>query len=187
MKPILFQPKDTKQLQYNVRELLAQLTPNFRDYLMHSFVWSEDKLEEFLTRNVELSGDELRDAYSHLDSLLSRIESFAAEHSAKEFPSYEHWVDQEYQKYKSSLQEDKEDIERLMDEGGVVAPGKTSPVDAMANDSLSHYNHVKEEFDKKQKRSKEAVVIMRSPAYINLQKQAAAMSEAIIGGIKMKS
>lgn len=187
MKPILFQPKDTKQLQYNVRELFAQMTPDFRDYLMHSFLWSQDKLETFLNSNVELSGDELQDAYSHLDSLLSRIESFAAEHSDKEFPSYEHWVDQEYEKYKSSLQEDKEDIERLMDEGGVVAPGKTSPVDTMANDSLSHYNHVKEEFDKKQKRGNEAVAMMRSPAYINLQKQAAEMSEAIISGIRMKS
>lgn len=186
MKPILFQPKDTKQLQYNVRELFAQMTPDFRDYLMHSFLWSQDKLEEYLSRNVELSGAELRDAYSHLDSLLSRIESFAVEHSAKEFPSYEQWVDEEYQKYKSSLQEDKEDIERLMDEGGVVAPGKTSPVDTMANDSLSHYNHVKEEFDKVQKRSNEAIAMMRSPQYIDLKKQADEMSAAIISGIKMQ-
>ncbi len=187
MNPLLFKPNDTKQLQYNVRELFAQMTPGFRDHLMHSFLWSQDKLEQYLRRDIILSGDELKDAYSHLESLLSRIESFAAEKTDQDFPSYEKWVDEEYHKYKSSLAEDKEDIERLMDEGGVVSPGKTSPVDTMANDSLSHYNHLKSEFDKTQKRSHEASALMRSPQYINLQKQAEEMSVAIVSGIKMKS
>lgn len=183
MCPTLFDSNKTKQVQNNVRELFKDMTKEFRVHLMHTFMWSEDKLEEYLKKNTSLQGDELKEAYSHLESLLARIESFAAEKSAKEFPSYDEWVTQEFKKYKDEHWEDREDIERLMGEGGVVAPGPTSPMDSMANDSISHYEHQKEEFDKVQVRSKEAIGLMRSPPYQSLQQELQSMQEMIVDGI----
>ena len=183
MNATAFSQEDTKKIQDNVRTLFDAMSPKFREHLMHSFMWTQDKLEAYLTHDGALQGDELKDAYSHLESLLARIESFAAEKSQKEFPSYDQWIDEEYQKYKSERKEDREDIERLMGEGGVVAPGKTSPVDTMANDTLSHYNHLKSEFDTVQHRSKEAIALMQSPPYQFLQAQVQVMSRVIMDGI----
>lgn len=184
MCPTLFNQEQTKKVRNNVRELFSNMTPEFREHLMHSFMWTQDKLEEYLRRDGSLQGDELKDAYSHLESLLARIESFASEKSKTEFPSYEQWVDDEYQKYKEEHWEDHEDIERLMDEGGVVAPGKTSPMETMANDSLSHYNFQKSEHDASEHRSKEAIALMQSPAYKSLLFQAGTMHDTIMDGIK---
>jgi len=186
MCPTLFERKDTKLLQNNVRELFNSMSQEFREHLMRSFMWTEDKLEEYLNKNSALEGDQLREAYSHLESLLARIESFACEKSKESFPTYDEWVDEEYQKYKVEHREDVEDIERLMDEGGVVAPGKTSPVDTMDNDSLSYFNHLKTEFDIKQKRSIEADKLVRTSQYKNLQAQAAEMHAMILQRINHK-
>jgi hypothetical protein len=177
----LFEIPDTKAIQADVRALFKAMSPEFREHLMHSFLWSKDKFEDYLSREVKLEGETLKDAFSHLESLLARIESFADEQQQKhDFPSYDKWVDEEYKKYKTSAFEDHEDIERLMDEGGVVAPGKTSPVDTMENDSLAHYNHLKAEFEKNRKRCMEAIALMELPSYINLEMQAKRMSKAII-------
>lgn len=183
MCPTLFSKEQNKLVQNHVRELFAAMTPEFRDHLMRSFMWTEDKLDEYLRREDTLQGDNLKDAYSHLESLLARIESYAAEKCGKEFPSYEVWVDEEYRKYKEEHWEDHEDIERLMGEGGVVAPGKTSPMDTMANDSLSHYNHLKSEHDACEHRSKEAIALMQLPAYKSLLTQAGTMHDMIMDGI----
>lgn len=184
MCPTLFTKEQTKKMSNNVRELFAAMTPQFREKLMTTFAWTEDKLEEYLRRDVSLQGDELKNAYSHLESLLARIEGFAAAKSKNEFPGYEAWIDEEYRKYKEEHWEDHEEIERLMDEGGVVAPGKTSPAETMANDSLQHYNHVKDEYEAGQKLSNEAIKLMQLPSYKNLLTQADTMHETIRQGIK---
>lgn len=176
----LFEIQDTKAIQADVRALFQAMSPEFREHLMHSFLWSKDKFEDYLSREVKLEGETLKDAYSHLESLLARIESFADEQQKHDFPSYDKWVDEEYKKYKTSASEDHEDIERLMDEGGVVAPGKTSPVDTMENDSLAHYNHLKAEFEKTRTRCIEAIALMELPQYSNLEMQAKRMNKAII-------
>lgn len=176
--------QETKKLQSDVRALFGAMSPKFRDDLMHTFMWSEEKLQEYLNREVSLQGDNLKDAYSHLESLLARIESWAADKSQKEFPTYDHWIDDEYRKYKEERREDTEDIERLIGEGGVVSPGKTSPIDTMANDSLSHYNHLKAEFDEVQHRSNEAIALMQSPQFVSLRNQADEMCKLIVDDIK---
>lgn len=186
MCPTLFEYKDTKQVETYVRELFKAMTPAFREHLMHSFMWTEDKLDKYLQREGTLRGDELKDAYSHLESLLARIESFSTDKPKKKFPTYDEWVDKEYRKYKAERSEDIEDIQRLMDEGGVVAPGKTSPVDTMANDSLAHYNHLKSEYEILVSRSKEASKLMLSPSYKGLQAQAETMQRAIMAEIASK-
>lgn len=186
MCPTMFEYKDTKQVETYVRELFRAMTPEFREHLMNSFLWTEDKLDKYLQREGSLRGDELKDAYSHLESLLARIESFSAEKPKKAFPSYDEWVDKEYRKYKTERSEDIEDIERLVDEGGVVSPGKTSPVDTMANDSLSHYNHLKSEYEIVVSRSNEASKLMLSPPYKELQVQAETMQRAIMAEIVSK-
>lgn len=186
MCPTLFEYKDTKQVETYVRELFKAMTPAFREHLMHSFMWTEDKLDKYLQRDGSLKGDELKDAYSHLESLLARIESFSADKPKKAFPTYDEWVDKEYRKYKAERSEDIEDIQRLMDEGGVVSPGKTSPVDTMANDSLAHYNHLKSEYETLVSRSKEAGKLMLSPPYKGLQVQAETMQRAIMAEIVSK-
>jgi hypothetical protein len=175
--------KDTKKLQSDVRALMTAMSPRFREHLMHSFMWSEDKLEEYLSRETALEGDKLKDAYSHLESLLARIESFGADISKHPFPTYDKWIDEEYQKYKTERSEDREDIERLIGEGGVVSPGKTSPMDTMENDSLSHYNHLKSEFDEVQDRSREAIALMQLPQFISLRNRADEMCKLIMNGI----
>lgn len=186
MCPTLFESKDARQVQDNVRALFKAMTPDFREHLMHSFMWTQDKLEEYLSRNKSLQGDELKDAYSHLESLLARIESFASENSKAQFPSYNQWVKDEFEKYETEHSEDYEDIERLMDEGGVVAPGKTSPAETMANDSLSHYNHLQSEFEKTQSRSKEAMKLMQLPLYKYLLAETNRIHNMIMDGIKNK-
>jgi hypothetical protein len=177
---VYFTVDDTKKIQNNVRELLNAMPQEFREHLMHSFLWSEDKLNAYLNREMTLNGDQLKDAYSHVESFLARIESYAAEKSAKPFPEYDEWVEKEYKNYRASLTEDRDDIERLMDEGGVVAPGKTSPVDTMANDTLSHYNHLRSEHEKTQKRSQDALRLMQSPYYKSLKNQALEMCKVIM-------
>ncbi|HTM63145.1 MAG TPA: hypothetical protein VL360_01435 [Gammaproteobacteria bacterium] len=186
MCPTLFESRETKVMQNNVRELFAAMTPEFREHLMRSFMWTEDKLEDYLGRDKSLGGDDLKDAYSHLESLLARIESFACEKSSESFPTYDEWVDEEYQKYKTEHREDVEEIHRLVGEGGVYSPGKTSPIDTMDNDSLSYFNQMKTEFDIKQKRSIEADELVRTPQYKNLQAQAAMMHEMILESVKHK-
>ena len=186
MCPTLFESKDAKQVQNNVRALFKAMTPEFREHLMRSFMWDQDKLEEYLSRNQSLQGDELKDAFNHLESLLARIESFAAENPKKPFPSYEQWIKDEFYKYEEEHFEDHEDIERLMDEGGVVAPGKTSPAETMADDSLSYYNHLKSEHEKIQSRSSEAIALMQSPHYKELLSEADVMHNMIVDGIKNK-
>ncbi len=150
---------------------------------MQSFLWTQENLEHYLSREMLLEGNVLKDAYSHLESLLARIEGFAAEKPTREFPGYDEWVNEEYHAYKQSLREDKEDIERLMDEGGVVSPGKTSPVDIMEDDSLAHYNHLKTEHEKAVHRSKEATVIMASAPFHNLQRYSTRMYHVIMEGM----
>ena len=179
MCPTLFQREDTRKVQDNVRTLFDAMTPDFRQHLMRSFMWTEQNLEKNLSRDTSLEGDDLKNAYSYLESLLARIEGCAAEKSTGEFPSYNQWVKSEFEKYESEHEEDHEDIERLMDEGGVVAPGKTSPAVTMENDSLSHYNHLKNEYDKKEVRSTEAMKLMKSPQYAELLKKADEMNRMI--------
>lgn|SRR3990167_7542215 len=184
MCPTLFQRDDTKKIQNNVRTLFDAMTPEFRQHLMRSFMWTEQNLEKNLSRDTSLEGDELINAFSYLESLLARIEGYAAEKSTKAFPSYDDWVKYEFQKYESEHAEDDEDIERLMGEGGVVAPGKTSPAETMENDSLSHYNHLKSEHDKIKARSDEAEKLMKSPQYAELLKQVDEMNRMIANGMK---
>jgi len=175
-----FTVDDTKKVQNNVRELLDAMPAEFREHLMHSFLWSKEKLDAYLSREMELDDDQLKDAYSHVESFLARIESYAAEKAPKPFPAYDEWVENEYKNYRASLTEDRDDIERLMDEGGVVAPGKTSPVDTMENDSLSHYNHLKSEHEKTQKRSEEALALMQLSYFKSLKNQALEMCKVIM-------
>ena len=184
MSTSIFEPKETKVIQQNVLDLLASMSQPFREHLMHSFMWTEEKLNDYLQKDLTLSGPELKDAYSHLDSLLSRIESFAVDKSTKSFPTYDHWVDTEYRQYKASLTEDREDIARLVDEGGVVNPGPTSPVDTMANDSLAHYNQVKSDFELVQHRSDEAIALMQLPSFKVLKRLAEKMNQMIRDDIK---
>ncbi len=180
---LIFTVDDTKKIQNDVRELLHVMPAEFREHLMHSFLWSQEKLEAYLSREMVLDGDNLKDAYSHLESLIARIESYAADASPKSFPSYEEWVEDEYKKYRAALTEDKEDIERLMSEGGVVAPGQTSPVDTMEDDTLAHYNHLRHSFDKQQKLANEAIALMQSPQYKDLKKHALEMCKVIMVSI----
>tara|TARA_R110000868_G_scaffold33489_6_gene121503 strand:- start:872 stop:1435 length:564 start_codon:yes stop_codon:yes gene_type:complete len=178
--PRKFNADDTKEIQGEVRALFAEMSHEFRETLMHSFLWTAETLDQYLSRDLQLEGDMLKDAYSHLESVLARIEGYACEKSTKDFPTYEQWVASEYEAYKSSLSEGKEDIERLIGEGGVVAPGKTSPVDTMEDDTLAHYNFLHAEFKKTEKRSIEATALLTSPHFLALQKQAMKMCKAIL-------
>jgi hypothetical protein len=177
-----FNQDETKKIQDEVRNLFLAMPDDLREHVLKSFLWTQDVLENYLSRDIALEGNELKEAYSHLESLLARIEGLANEKPAKPFPGYEQWVTEEYKQYKTSLHEDKEDIERLMDEGGIVAPGETSPVDVMADDSLSHYNHLKSEHEKAEKRSQGAIALMRTVPFKNLQKYATKMCKAIVNG-----
>jgi hypothetical protein len=182
--PFTLNQDDTKSIQNDVRELLQAMPDDFREHLMHSFLWKQDTLEAYLNRDATLEGDRLKDAYSHLESLLARIESFACDDQTQPFPSYDEWVTTEYLEYKAARREDKEDIERLIDEGGVTVPAeKPAPVDTMANDSLAFYNHLKEEAEKKAQRGREATTLMQSPQYQNLQRQADKMCKVIMHSI----
>ena len=181
--PTQFSQEDTHNIQNEVRQLFQSMTDEFREHLMQSFLWTQENLEHYLSREMMLEGNVLKDAYSHLESLLARIEGFAAEKPSREFPVYDQWVNEEYHQYKQSLREDKEDIERLVDEGGVVSPGKVSPVDTMEDDSLAHYNHLKTEHEKAERRSKEAVKLMASAPYRNLKRYETHMYQVIMEGI----
>lgn len=181
--PSQFAQSDTHKIQNEVRLLFAAMSNDFREHLMKSFLWTQENLENYLSREMMLEGNMLKDAYSHLESLLARIEGYASEKPEKPFPSYEDWVNQEYRSYKASLREDKEDIERLMDEGGVVSPGKTSPVDTMEDDTLAHYNHLKSEHKLAEIRSHEASKLMHSAPYQHLQKYAGKMCKVIMDSI----
>lgn len=180
---ISFSQDETQKMQQEVRGLFQAMPDDLREHLMKSFLWTPDLLEQYLSREVVLAGNELKDAYSHLESLLARIEGYANEKPKNPFPSYDHWVTNEYKSYKASLREDTEEIERLIGEGGVFNPGKTSPVDVMANDSLTHYNHLKAEHDAIEKLSHEAMALMRTAPYRNLQKYATKMCKAIINSV----
>jgi hypothetical protein len=172
MEKVILEASETKKMQRDVLALFAAMDHDFRQHLMDSFMWSEETLSDYLQHERSLSGDILQDAYSHLESLLARIESYAGEKADKPFLNYDEWIDKEYEQYKASLSEDREDISRLMDEGGVVAPGPTSPVDTMADDTLPHYNHLKSEFEKVQLRSNAAIALMQSPHFKSLRIQA---------------
>lgn len=180
---ITFSKDDTRKMQMEVRTLFDAMSGDFKHHLMKSFMWSQENLESYLSRDVLLKGNILKDAYSHLESLLERIESYASD-SNKPFPSYEEWVNKEYQNYKASLREDKEDIERLIGEGGVVSPGKTSPVDTMEDDTLAHYNQLKIDHEHHEARGKEAVKLMQMPAYRHLKDYLDQMSDIIMNDIK---
>lgn len=180
---ISFGHDDTEKIRQEVRQLFDAMSNDFRLHLMHSFMWTQEILEQYLGRDIVLSGNELKDAYSHLESLLARIEGYANEKPERAFPSYEQWVATEYKSYKASLREDKQEIERLIGEGGVVNAGVTSPVDVMANDSLAYYNHLKAEHDSAEIRSREAIALMKSSPYLNLQKYASKMCKAIINSV----
>jgi len=181
--PMHFAQDDTHKIQQEVRLLFQSMSNDFRDHLMKSFLWTQDNLENYLSREMLLEGNPLKDAYSHLESLLARIEGYASEKPSTPFPGYEEWVNHEYRTYKTSLREDKEDIERLMDEGGVVSPGKTSPVDTMEDDTLAHYNQRKSEHEQCEIRSLEANKLMHSAHYKQLQKYASKMCKAIMDSI----
>lgn len=165
-------------LKNEVRALFAEMSPSFKDHLMNSFLWTEAKLNAYLNRKVVLEGDELRDAYSHLESLLARIEGYAAEKTSGKFPSYEEWVKKEFHRYKVDLHEDHEDIERLMGEGGVYAPGKVSP-ETMESDTLAHYHQQEKEFKLKQDFSKEAQSLMKTETFKKLKTRATEMNSVI--------
>lgn len=169
----------TRKIQDQVRTLFDAMSSDFREHLMHSLFLSQDKLREYLDKNVELQGDVLKDAYSHLESLLSRIESYAEEKQAEPFMTYDEWVDKEYESYKEALQKDHEAIERLMGEGGVDTPKDPGPIDVMANDSVSHYNHLKKEYEATQARSDEAIKLMHSDEYKALNSEADRMGKMI--------
>lgn len=180
---ISFSQDETQKMQQEVRGLFQAMSDDLRAHLMKSFLWTPDVLEQYLSRDVILTGNELKDAYSHLESLLARIEGYANEKPQFPFPTYEHWVEDEYKSYKKSLREDTEEIERLIGEGGVFNPGKTSPVDTMENDSLAHYNQLKAEHDATEKLSIEATALMITTPYRNLQKYAAKMCKAIMNSV----
>lgn len=180
---ISFSQDETQKIQQQVRELFQAMPEDLRVHLMKSFLWTPDVLEQYLNRDVILAGNELKDAYSHLESLLARIEGYANEKPKEPFPAYDRWVTDEFKSYKASLREDTEEIERLIGEGGVVNPGETSPVDVMANDTLAHYNHLKAEHDAMEKLSYEAIALMRTAPYINLQKYATKMCKAIMNSV----
>jgi hypothetical protein len=181
--PAQFNQEDTHKIQFEVRLLFASMSDEFREHLMQSFMWTQENLEHYLSREMLLEGNTLKDAYSHLESLLARIEGFAVEKPSREFPGYDEWINEEYHAYKQSLREDKEDIERLVDEGGVVSPGKISPVDVMEDDSLAHYNHLKIEHEKAERRSKDAAAIMASAPYRNLQDYSKRMYHMILESV----
>lgn len=181
-----FSAADTKKIQGEVRSLFDSMSDGFREHLMHSLFLSQDKLKEYLVRDIELEGDVLKDAFSHLESLLSRIEAYAEEKQSAPFMTYDEWVDKEYEAYKEALKNDVEDIERLVGEGGVVNPGKTGPVDVMANDSVSHYNHLKKEYEAVQARSDEAIRLIHSAEYKLLKAEADKMEQVILNGISQR-
>lgn len=180
---ISFSQDETQKIQHEVRALFEAMPDDLRAHLMKSFMWTQENLEQYLSRDVMLAGNELKDAYSHLESLLARIEGYANEKPKNAFPAYDQWVTDEYKSYKASLREDTEEIERLIGEGGVVNPGETSPVDVMANDTLAHYNHLKSEHEAIEKLSHEAMALMRTTPYRNLQKYAAKMCKAIMNSV----
>ena len=174
-----FDKDGVRKIQDHVRSLFDAMSDKFREHLMHSLFLSHDKLEDYLEKNIELKGDALKDALSHLESLLSRIEACAEEKQRGPFMSYDEWVDKEYEAYKKALKNDIEAIQRLVGEGGAVDPDKTSPVDVMANDSVSHYNHLKTEYDAVQARSDEAIRLIHSEDYKKLKSETGRMQEAV--------
>lgn len=173
----------TKKIQDQVRTLFDSMSGDFREHLMHSLFLSQGKLKEYLDKNVQLEGDTLKEAFSHLESLLSRIEAYAEEKQADTFMTYDEWVDKEYEAYKEALKKDDEDIGRLMGEGGVDTPKDPEPVDVMANDSVSHYNHLKKQYEATQARSDEAIKLMHSDEYKKLKSEADKMEKMIEGDV----
>lgn len=172
MKQAILDASETKIMQLEVLALFAAMDSDFRQQLMESFMWTEETLGDYLHQEKSLSGDALKEAYSHLESLLARIESYAAYKADPFFPTYDEWVDQEYQQYKASLAEDREDISRLVDEGGLVEPCPASPVDTMADDTLAHYNQLKLEFEKAKAQRMAALMLMQSSHFKNLRRKA---------------
>lgn len=169
-------------IQDEVRHLFQEMSPAFKAHLMHSFLWTEEQLQAYLSTSRESTHDALKDAYSHLESLLARIESYAAEELNRQFPSYEQWVETEYHAYRATLRDDSEDISRLMDEGGVYAPGRTTP-DTMESDSMAHYRHSKKIFEDQQKLKNEALQIMKTELYQHLKIEADEMNAEILKSI----
>lgn len=183
---LLFNPKNAKAVQNDLRTLFELMSSEFRDDLMHTFSWSEDVMEKYLNREATLKGDVLKDVYSHLQSLLSRIKSFASDKSKTEFPVYENWVEGENLKCVSNFNQDKGDLSRLLNEGVGVFAGNNAVSPDITDDQHIRYDHLKTEFDKIQKRSNEAIALMDKPEYKNLQIQSDEMYRLISSGIGNK-
>ena len=180
MCPKLFNNEEARTVQSQVRELFNAMSPEFREHLIHSFVWSPEKLNHYLNRDIELKGIELENAYNHLSSLLARIEGFSNEEYNPSFPAYEQWLTQESRVHKVMVKEDKKDIARLVGEGGDSFPkGKTSKADLSSKVEDAHYEHLRSENEKIKKRSSEAKRLMKTPQFKKLSETADAMEKVI--------
>lgn len=176
----LFNNEEARTVQSEVCELFNAMTPEFREQLIHSFLWSPERLNNYLNREIELKGVELENAYNHLSSLLARIKGFSLEEYLENFPAYAQWLKQESREHKVALKEDREDIARLVDEGGDSFPkGKTSQADLSSKVEDAHYEHLKSENEKIKMRSSEAKQLMKTTQFKKLSETADAMEKAI--------